>query len=188
MYGLPTTVNIDGAEFKIRYDFRVILEIFEAMNDPELTDRERALAVLQMFYVDFEELEDYEEAIKKLFWFINRGNVEESTGKKQPKLVDWEQDFQYIVAPVNKVLGYESRAVDYDPQENTGGVHWWTFLAAYMEIGDCFFAQVVRIREKKLKNKKMDKSDKEFYQKNRDIIDIKTRYSEAENDLVKMWT
>ena len=30
-YGLPKSVEIDGEEFAIRYDYRVILDIFEAM-------------------------------------------------------------------------------------------------------------------------------------------------------------
>ena len=34
-YGLPKSVDIDGQEFAIRYDYRVILDIFEAMNDPD---------------------------------------------------------------------------------------------------------------------------------------------------------
>ena len=71
---------------------------------------------------------------------------------------------------------------------NTGGVHWWTFLAAYMEIGDCLFAQIVRIREKRLKGKKLSKEDQYFYRKNREIVDIKTHYTSVENDLVKAWT
>ena len=71
-YGLPKSVEIDGQEFAIRYDYRVILDIFEAMNDPDLNDQDRALAVLQMFYVDFDQLTDYNAAIKECFKFINR--------------------------------------------------------------------------------------------------------------------
>ena len=186
-YGLPKSVEIDGQEFAIRYDYRVILDIFEAMNDPELSDQERAFAMLQVFYVDFELLTNYEAAIKECIRFIN-GGQEEKAGKKSPNLVSWEQDFSLIVAPVNRVLGYETRAVEYDEDNNTGGLHWWTFLSAYYEIGDCLFAQVVRIREKKAKGKKLDKSEQEFYRKNRDLVDLKTNYTEVENDLVKMWT
>ena len=186
-YGLPKSVEIGGTKFEIRYDFRVILEIFEALNDPEMTERERAYVVLQMFYVDFESISDYNAALKELFRFTNRGELEDSA-KRPPKLVSWEQDFQYIVAPINKVLGCETRAIEYDIESNTGGVHWWTFLAGYMEIGDCFFAQVVRIRDKKAKGKKLDKSEQEFYRKNRDLVDIKTKYSDAENELLKAWT
>lgn len=185
-YGLPKSVNIGGEEFAIRYDYRVVLDIFEALNDPELTEQDRALAVLQMFYPEWERLTDYETALKECFRFINCGKEDEST-KKQPKLIDWEQDFQLIIAPINRVLGCEMRSKEYDPESNSGGVHWYTFMSAYMEIGDCLFAQIVRIREKKARSKPLDKSDKEFYRKNRDIIDIKTRYSEADDDLVKMW-
>lgn len=186
-YGLPKRLEVGGEMFDVRYDFRVILDIFEALNDYELSDEDRTLAVLQMFYIDFDRITDYEEAVKNLFWFINGGQDEEPEQKKQKQLVAWDQDFQYIIAPVNRVLGKELRSVEYDVENNTGGVHWWTFLSGYMEVGDCFFAQVVRIREKKLKGKQLDKQDREFYRKNRDIIDIKTHYTEAENDLVKMW-
>lgn len=186
-YALPKSVVIGGRDFPIRYDYRVILDIFEAMNDPDLTDQERALAVLQMFYVDFDAVEDYEAAIRECFWFINGGKYEDSS-KKKPRLVAWEQDFPYIAAPINRVLGYEIRAVEYDPETNTGGLHWWTFLSAYMEIGDCLFAQVVGIRSKKARGKKLDASDQEFYRRNRDLVDIKARYTEAEEELLKQWT
>lgn len=185
-YGLPTSVEINGMEFPIRYDFRVILDIFEALNDPELDDQERSFVVLHMFYPDFERLTDYNTAIHEMFRFINMDQEEEQ--KKQPKLVDWEQDFPYIIAPINRVLGYETRSVSYDPDTNTGGVHWWTFLSAYTEIGDCLFAQIVGIRSKKAKGKRLDKSEQEFYRKNKSIVDIKTRYTDSENELLKMWT
>lgn len=187
IYALPKSVVIGGRDFPIRYDYRVILDIFEAMNDPELTDQERALAVLQMFYMDFDAIEDYEAAIRECFWFINGGKYEESS-KKKPRLVAWEQDFPYIAAPINRVLGYEIRAVEYDPETNTGGLHWWTFLSAYMEIGDCLFAQVVGIRSKKARGKKLDASDQEFYRRNRDLVDIKAQYTEVEEELLKQWT
>ena len=130
-YGLPKSVDIDGQEFAIRYDYRVILDIFEAMNDPDSSEEDRALDVLQIFYVDFDELTDYDAAIKEVFRFINGG--EEPRKQKGPHLVDWPMDFPRIIGPINRVLGYEARAVDYDIETNTGGIHWWTILAAYAE-------------------------------------------------------
>lgn len=185
-YDLPQKVNISGSAFEIRYDFRVILDIFEALNDPDMDNQERVIAVLAMFYPDYKNLPDYEEAVKKLFWFIN-GGEEAADRRKRPKLVDWQQDYRLIIAPVNRVLGQESRSVYYDAKTNTGGLHWWTFLAAYQEIGDCLFAQVVKIRSKRHKGKKLDKSEQEFYRKNRDIIDIKTRYSKEEEAFFAQW-
>lgn len=186
-YSLPKSVEINGQEYAIRYDFRVILDIFEALNDIDLNDQERALAVLQMFYVDFDDLEDYDAALKECFRFINGGKENQNT-KKEPQLVNWESDFSLIAAPVNRVLGYEIRAVEYDVENNSGGVHWYTFLSAYMEIGDCLFAQVINIREKKAKGKPLNKTDKEFYRKNRDMVDIKIHYTETEKDVLKQWT
>ena len=186
-YGLPKSVCIGGEEVEIRYDYRVILDIFEVLNDADLNDNARAYTVLNMFYMDFDSLTDYEAAVKECFRFINGGNIEENQ-KRRVQLMSWAQDFQYIVAPANRVLGYEMRAIDYDFAENTGGIHWWTFLSAYLEIGDCLFAQIVRIRELKSKGKPLDKQDREFYRNNRDIIDLKVKVSDAENELIKQWT
>lgn len=186
-YGLPTSIEIDGKKFDIRYDFRAILDIFEALNDPELEQWERIIAALQIFYIDFEALTDYNTAARECFKFIN-GGQEEKQQKKQAKLVAWEQDFPYIIAPVNRIMGKEIRLIPYDPENNTGGLHWWTFLSAYTEIGDCFFAQVVRIRDLKARGKALDKEDKKFYRRNREAIDIKTRYTEAEDAFISAWT
>lgn len=186
-YGLPKSVEIHGEKFAVRYDYRVILEIIEVLNDPEFTDWERGFAVLQMFYVDYDQLTDCDEAVKKCLEFINCGKADEGQKKKAPNLVDWEQDFQYIAGPVNRVLGYEIRDREYDEKTNTGGVHWWTFIGAYSEIGDCFFAQVVRIRELRAKGKTLDKQDREFYRRNREVIDLKVKLTENENDIVNKW-
>lgn len=180
IYELPTSVEVNGTEYQIRSDYRPILDILLALEDPELNDQDKALVVLSVFYPDFEDMSpvDYEEAVKKCFWFINCGS--EGQNKKAPKLMDWEKDFQHIVAPINRVAGKEIRSIEY--------LHWWTFISYYYEIGDCLFAQIVRIREKKAKGKPLDKSDKEFYRKNRDLIDIQTKYTEAENQLIEMLT
>ena len=183
-YGLPTSVTIDGQVFPVRYDYRVVLDIFAALNDPDLNDQERVIAVLTMFYPDYKNLPNYEEAVKKLFWFLNAGE-EQKDQRRRPKLVDWQQDYRYIIPPVNRVLGTEVRSIPYDQSTNTGGLHWWTFLGAYEEIdGNCIFSQIVRIRYRRAKGKKLDKVDQEFYRQNRDIVDIKRRYSADDEALV----
>ena len=89
---------------------------------------------------------------------------------------------------MNRVLGYESRAVKYDVENNTGGVHWWTFLAAYMEIGgDCLFSQIVTIRDKKQRGKKLEKYEREWLKRNADIVNLKTNYTESENKVFEEW-
>ena len=185
-YGLPKSVEINDQNFSIRYDFRVILTIFEVLDDEELSDEERAYTALKLFFVDFDNIPDYDAAIGEMFWFINGGKTPDDK-KKEPELVDWEKDFQLIVSPINRVLGREVRESEYDADTNSGGIHWFTFLSAYMEIGDCLFAQVIRIRELKANGRALDKSDREFYRRNKNVVDIPKRISREEADTLSAW-
>lgn len=181
MYSLPESLPVCGHEYRIRSDYRAILDIMAALNDPELSDQERAMVSLYIFYPDFEDMdpEHCQEAIRQCFWFINGGMEEPDQGPK-PRLVDWERDFPHIVAPINRVAGREIRTMP--------DLHWWTFLSYYMEIGgDCTFAQIVRIRDMKARGKKMEKFDSEWYRQNRHLVDIPTKYTSAEDELLRMW-
>ena len=176
---LPTSLEIGGAEYEIRSDYRAVLDICAAARDPELSGQDKTAVLLDIFYPAIQDMpsEQYEEAVQKCLWFID-GGTEWPPGKT-PCLVDWEQDFNYIVAPINRVTGKEIRAVEY--------LHWWTFLGAYQEIGDCTFAQVIRIRDHMARGKKMDKQDQEWYQRNRHLVDFKMKYTEQEIEENKTW-
>lgn len=176
---LPTSVEVGGRPYGIRSDYRAILDICAALADPELDGQEKGAAVLEIFYPELEAIPTprWREALEVCFRFIGGG--EESAGPKGPKLVDWEQDFPRIIAPVNRVLGQEVRAAEY--------LHWWTFLAAYYEIGDCLFAQIVRIREKRARGKPLDKEDQEFYRRNRAMVDLQTTYTASEAQVLGQW-
>ena len=188
-FSLDKTVNIGDNEYAIRYDFRVILEIITMLNDAELTGEEKTECLIEMFYLDPEKIDyhDRNEAVEACFSFID-GGKKQKPQKPKPRLTDWEQDFEFVIAPINRVLGYESRSVDYDPERNAGGVHWWTFLAAYMEIGgDCLYSQIVTIRDKLARNKKLEKHEKEWLMRNRDIVVLKKQTTAAENEFLKQW-
>lgn len=179
-YDLPKSVCIDGKNYEIRSDYRCVLDVIESMGDPELSRTDMAEILLTIMYPAFSDEEDpmppahWEEAVKKGIWFINGG--EEETGKEKPKLMDWSQDFRHIISPVNRIIGTDIRGVDY--------LHWWTFLSAYYEIGECLFAQIVSIRDKKRRGKKLDAGEREFYQRNRELVDLKTKCSEEEKTLL----
>lgn len=176
-YGLPTTLEIDGVEREIRTDYRDILGLLEILNDPEFTNEEKAIAIIETLIVDWENVRDYKQALDKCLWFIDMG---QSGSKKSARLVDWEKDFPYIVAPINRVLGYECRAVP--------ALHWWTFLSAYMEIGgECTFAQIVNIRSKLNKGKKLEKHEREWLRQNREIVNLPQKYTAEDDEILKQW-
>lgn len=185
-FTLPKKVTVGEREYDIRYDFRVILEIITMLEDPDLDGMDKTEALLEMFFMEPESISDIKGAVDACFDFIDNSQRKK---KKSPRLTDWEQDFEYIIAPVNRVLGFDARGVEYDPVTNTGGVHWWTFMSAYMEIGgDCLYSQIVSIRDKQSRHKKLEKYEREWLRRNSDLVSFRNKYSDAEEQLLKEWT
>ena len=109
--------------------------------------------------------------------FINCGEVEEYGKPDKKPIMNWNKDFPMLVAPINRVVGYDIRSVDY--------MHWWTFVSAYMEIGECTFQTVVGIRNKKQRGKKLEKWEEEFYNENRSKVDLGVDFSNEEEKFLK---
>lgn len=181
-WDLPTTINIHGTEYRIRSDFRAVLDVLTAMNDPDLflpdadeweQQAVRMSTMTTIIYPDYELIprDYYMEACNKAIQFIDMGMKEDSK-RPLPRLMDWDQDGQIIIPAINRVVGKEIRALEY--------MHWWTFMGAYMEIGDCLFSQIVSVRGKKAKGKKLDTWEKEFVHENRDLVELEKRYSQEE--------
>ena len=95
MFELQDAVTIDGRSYRIRTDYRVILEIFVMLQDPELDDGDRTEALMQMFYVD--RPADTEAAVKAFASFVD---PRPRSSRKRPGLVDWEADFDLIAAGI----------------------------------------------------------------------------------------
>ena len=178
MFSLPTTVEIDGRSYEIRTDFRTILEIFTMLDDPDLSDGDKTEALLRMFYI--ERPSDSEAAITA---FVSFADPRGSGNKEKPhtRLISWSQDFDLMVAPINHILNAECRSLPY--------LHWRTFLAAYLEIPpESVFARVLRIREKLRTGKKLEKYERSWYNRNRDLVHLKPKFSKKEEELIEAWT
>lgn len=169
---LPKSININGREIPIRSNFRTVLLILEAFSDPNLTPNEKKYIELDALYnIKNLKPEEYEEALKKANWFIDGGKSYESN-KNPIKIIDWKQDEAMIFSAINRVANKETRECEY--------IHWWTFLGYFAEVGECLFSQVVNIRNKRAKGKKLEKYEQEYFRENRNLIDIKEQYSEEE--------
>ena len=77
---LPETLEIDGKEYAIRTDYRVVLVIFQALNDPDLTEEEKAMVMLYSLYKDIPE--NAQEALNKAVWFMDGGQTYRSNEKR----------------------------------------------------------------------------------------------------------
>ena len=180
-YSLPTSIEIGGVEYGIRSDYRAILDIMISQNDPELDQNAKTYIFLSIFYTDWQKIppDRLEEAVKKESEFIDCGCRDD--GRPKPRLIDWEQDAGLIIPAVNAVAHTEVRAVPY--------MHWWTFFAYYMEIGESLFSNVVNIRSKRARGKKLEKYEQEFYRENKGIIDLKQESAESrmEAEMFEKW-
>lgn len=185
VWNFPTSLNIGGVEYEIRTDYRVILDLLMALNDPELSDSDKKMStymqsrvILEIMFPDCDNIpqEHIQEALDKVAEFIDMGIGDDS---KKPKTMDWEQDAPIIIPAINKVLNKEIRAEKY--------MHWWTFLGAYMEIGEGLFSNVIHIRQKKAKGKKLEKWELEFYKENKSLIDFqhKEKRSNEEKEMLR---
>lgn len=171
---LPTALEVDGVLCEIRTDYRVALTIFEAQNNPELSDEEKLAVMVKSLYK--KEPENIAEAAVKAVWFLDGGDVPK--GKQAPKrIMDWKQDEQLIFSALNKAAGCEIRAVKY--------LHWWTFLGYFREVGEGLFSQVINIRSKKARGKKLEKWEEEFCLENEELIRLRPNYSQAEQKRVE---
>ena len=177
---LPESLTVGGNSYPIRSDYRNVLQVFEAFNDPDLDCAEKWIVAIYLMFADFtcpEDVEtavqggfDVKEATDQLMWFFRAGEGE-SKDTERPTY-DWIKDEQMIFSAVNKVKGGEVREADY--------MHWWTFLGYFNGIDEGIFSFIVSIRSKLNNGKKLDKNEKEFYRKHKNLIDIKPQKSQQE--------
>ena len=190
-YKLPTTIIVNDREYAIRNngDFRIVLDCFEALNDLELSDLEKYVSALYIFFTDFDDIEDIlrlkeselTELINKMFDFFKCGEAD-IVANTNYKTIDWNNDAQLICSAVNKVAGTEIRALPY--------LHWWTFLGYFSAIGESPLATVVSIRTKIVKGKKLEKYEREFQKDNPQYFlwDARTQQQKEEDELIKqLW-
>ena len=173
---LPKSVIIDGEEWDIRTDYRDILKVLLAFNDPNIENAEKIFICLKVIYEGFSEMpeEEYEIAFREAIRFIDYDLPESKRKGRNIRMMDWEQDGNMLFAALNKVAGREIRSLEY--------LHWWTLMGYFMEIPtDGVFGSILRLRQKKhTGKKKLDKAEKEFWSNNRELCEIKPKLSDEE--------
>lgn len=169
LWSLPTSATIGGVEYPIHADFRDILDIFRYLDDPDKPEYVRWRIAIALFYEGKIQDDNMQEAMEYLADFIACGDRDSKPG---PRLLDWEQDAQVIVADINKVAGTEIRTMPF--------LHWWTFVSYFNAIGDGQLSTLVSIRDKLRRRKALEKWEREYYRKNKDRVDLKHKYSAEE--------
>lgn len=179
-WSYPQSICVNGNDYPIRTDFRVVKDLLIALSDKDMqgeTEEEtsiiQTMLILEIMVPDYEKVKssDIEGLVKGIIEFVDMG-IEPS--KNNVRIMDWEQDAGLIIPAVNRVLGKEIRAESY--------LHWWSFLSAYLEIGECTFSHIIEIRSKKAKGKKLEKWEQEYISENKNVVLLKEKLSEEEKE------
>ena len=189
-WDLPIAVEINGRKYKIRdnCDYRIVLDVITVLNDEELDEESRLECALFVFYDEFKTPKDIDSELIKVFEtadnihiaitemlkIINIGD-EVKEEDNSPRLMDWEYDFTQLAPPISRVLGYSVR----DTKNYT---HWYDFVGAFNEIGESVFSTIISIREKRIQGKKLDDWEKDFYKKNKKIVDLPYNMTNEERE------
>lgn len=159
----PTKILINNKEYDINYDFRTILKIIIALEDPNLYLEEKAQIMLDLLYKEKIPDKDIEEACKKASLFIDCGKYNNNS-KKDKRIYSFTKDGNFILTGINS-----THNIDLSEKVN---FHWWKFMALFMDMdNECFFSELVYFRKRKLDGK-LTKEEKEKYKKIKDIVDL----------------
>ena len=158
----PETVEINTTEYRLNTDFRACLKIIMAFEDNELTPQEKQLILLGNLYSVVPN--DLEAALDCANWFLNGGKTNATnTDEESPRVYSFAKDGNFIYAAFRQTHGIDLA---------TANLHWWTFLALFMDLGqDTTFCQLTALR-KRLKTGKASKEERAAAREMGDIIDL----------------
>lgn len=123
--------------YLIRTDFRIGIQISEALNDPNLAEPEKLITALQLLY-GAGIPSDLKLAQEGLSWFMRGGQPhEESASDGKPPTLDFEQDNRFI---------YSAFRARYGIDLSRERLHWFAFTAMLGDLGGCSLADIIGIR------------------------------------------
>lgn len=168
---LPTAVCIDGVEYKINSNFRACLQIILAFEDPELTEEEKQIVLLQNLYPVLPN--NIPEAIIKGIKFLDGGKDEEVNQEDgaKPRLYSFSQDADFIFSAFKQTHNIDLSDTEY--------LHWWKFLALFMDLGqDTTFCNLISLR-KRVKAGKATKEERQAANEMGKIFDLPENQDEG---------
>ena len=172
---LPSSVKIDGTEYEINSDFRTSVLFSLLMEDDNLSEEEKVLQALNLYYPVVPN--NLEEAIEQIKWFYSCGKLDNPIGNKKvrassKKVFDFEVDANYIYSAFMSQYNIDLQDIE--------ELHWWKFKALLEGLKeDNKLSKIIEYRSVDL-SKIKDKEQRKFYK------DMQKQYSlnkESKEDL-----
>jgi hypothetical protein len=130
---LPTYVTIDGKEYGIDADYRTGIKFEILMQDMQLTERERLMLAINLYYEEIPQ--DIDVALEAILWFFRCGKEEGGStqltdGVAQERIYSYEHDDTYIYAAFLAQYGIDLAECGRGQKR----LHWWQFRALFQAL------------------------------------------------------
>lgn len=161
---LPDAVEVCGRSWSIEPDFRLMVELENAVASAAGLAPETLEDLLWRFYLENQPL-DAEAAVEGMLWFYRCG-AEEKEGNGAPgqsRAYDFEQDAEAL---------YTSFLQAFNIDLSTDTVHWWQFRRLMFGLpADTPFSQ--RLHYRTANTSGMGKEQKKHYSKMKNLYAIR---------------
>lgn len=163
---VPTTVEIEGEDYKISSDFRTSILFEMLMQDNSISEENKIIQALQLYYPVIPS--NINEAVDKMLWFYRCGKdilPSKGTGKgKSTQIYNFEYDDDYIYSAFLDQYGIDLQDIEY--------LHWWKFKAMFKALKeDNEIVKIMGYRSMDL-SKIKDKEEKNYYRKVQELYKI----------------
>lgn len=167
----PNTVMIGGAEYRINTDFRASILFELLMQDEDVSEYEKVIQSLQLYFEEYPDGEDVVDVFKAIVWFYRCGRTdkerkkeptgEDAEGGRPQRAYSFDYDDEYIYAAFRQQYGINLATVKY--------LHWWEFRAMFKALDhNCEFVKIMGYRTSKI-TKEMSKTEKAFLRKMKSV-------------------
>lgn len=151
--------------YPINSDFRIGIQMFQIMNDSELSEMEQMYKACELLFDvdDADQFPDMKTMQDGIQWFLSGWYTDNPVNdeKNDHKDMDYDVDQWRIFSAFLTQFGINLNTVD---------MHFWVFMGLLSTLEECAFTRIVDIRTKKI-DPKMKPSDKKA------LKEVKERYA-----------
>lgn len=143
---LPT----DYKGFPIDSDFQIGIQIWQIMEEEELSENEKLSFCLSLLFLDKDlkgnslPVPDIQTAVEGLQWFLSDWYHDNPNNKDKTKVTDYDIDQWRI---------YSAFRTQYGINLNRDKLHFWEFMGLLTTLDECAYTRVVGIRQQKFRPK-----------------------------------
>lgn len=180
---LPTSFSIDNKKYEFNYDFRTSILFCLLMQDTELTEEQKILQGLQLYYPEIPN--NKEEAYEKILYFYSRGkDIEDNKKVKQGKRIFKRNNNRAYDFEIDADLIFSAFMTQYHINLNRENLHWWEFMSLFNSLKDD--TEIVKIMNYRTidVNTIEDKKERKMYKQLQDYYSLENTMTMEEKQLL----